>query len=499
MRDSRASAVLLWIAGAPLFCVLAIANAAGYRYGVSDLAFYLPAGLQRAGLASFPRDGALLDVQSRLTLADDVMGLAMRGGAIAGIETPAIVYALHVASLLLLFVAAVALGRAVFRSGWSVVALAAALTLRHAVARAGVNTLEGYFHPRIFAFGLGVLAVAVFLRRGIWPALVIGLLAAAVHTTTAFWFLVCLGVAGLISERRDRLPLLACGTLATGMLGYAIARGPLAGRLAPMDAAWLSVIAEKDYLFPDRWPLSGWLVPAAYVAVVAAAACVRRRAGELRPRERALLGGAAALVVIFVMLLPPMLVRSALAIQMQPSRVFWILDLFATLSVIWLLGDARGRHRTLAPAIVAVVVVLGSAARGVYLMAVRFPERSLAVLSPPDTPWEDAMRWARSTERGSHWLAHPDHAYLYGSGVRVSGRRDVFLERSKDPAIAMYDRGVAMRVQERLPLVSDFDDLSAPRVLDLARRYDLDFLITEVPLPLPLAYRNARFNIYRLR
>ncbi len=499
MKVSRASRALLLVAAAPVFCALAIANSAGYRYGVSDLAFYLPAAFQRAGLASFPRDGVLLDVQARLTLADDLLGLAIRGGSAIGVEAPAIVYAVHVVSLLVLFAGAVALGRAVFRSGWSVAALAAALTLRHAVGRAGVNTLEGYFHPRIFAFGLGVLALAIFLRRGIWPALVIGLLAASIHTTTAFWFLVCLGVAGLVSERRDRVPLLAVGIVALGMLAVAIARGPLAGRLLPMDPAWLSVIAEKDYLFPDRWPLFGWLVSAAYVAIVAAAAYVRWRAGELPPRERGLLAGGAALVAIFVVLLPPLFARSALAIQMQPSRVFWILDLFATVSVIWIWADARGRHVTRAPAILAVVLVLFSASRGVYLMTVRFPERSLGALSAPDTPWEDAMRWARSTDPGSHWLAHPDHTYLYGTGVRVSGRRDVFLERSKDPAIAMYDRDIAMRVQERLPLVGDFDALSAPHALELARRYDLDFLITETELPLPLAYRNGQFNIYRLR
>ena len=84
MKARRTRRALPLVAGAALFCLLAIANSAGYRYGVSDLAFYLPAAFERAGVASFPRDEALLDVQARLTLADEVMGVGIRGGAASG-------------------------------------------------------------------------------------------------------------------------------------------------------------------------------------------------------------------------------------------------------------------------------------------------------------------------------------------------------------------------------------------------------------------------------
>jgi hypothetical protein len=499
MKDKSAARGLLLALGAALFCVLAVGNSAGYRYGVSDLAFYLPAAFQRAEPALFPRDTALLDVQARLTLADEGIAGALGAGRAVGLGDHRTVYALHIGSLLLLFTAAVVFGRALFRSPWAVAAFVTAMTLRHAVGRTGVNTLEGYFHPRVLAFAIGLLALAAFLRRGTWPALVIGLIAAAVHTTTAFWFLVCLGVAGLVSERRERFPLLALGIVAAGMLAYAISSGPLAGRLQPMDPEWLAVIAEKDYLFPSLWPLDAWLIPAVYIAVCAYAFQARSRAGELQPRERGLFAGGAALVVIFVLLLPPMLVRSALTIQMQPSRVFWILDLLAIVSVIWIVGDLRGRHATRAPMVLTAALLLFSVSRSVYLLAVRFPERSIARAAPAESDWVDAMRYAQTTDVRSHWIAHPDHTFLYGSGVRVSGRRDVFMERSKDPAIAMYDRAIAMRVAERLRAVGDFDALTADRARELASRYDLDYLITEMPLALPVAYRNGRFQVYRLQ
>jgi len=41
--------------------------------------------------------------------------------------------------------------------------------------------------------------------------------------------------------------------------------------------------------------------------------------------------------------------------------------------------------------------------------------------------------------------------------------------------------------------------LTADRARDLARQYDLDFLVTTAELALPVAYRNDQFRIYSLR
>src|SRR6187455_1519913 len=114
------------IACAPLFCALAIANAGGYQYGVSDLATYLTAAFRSIDPRLFPRDAALLEVQTKLTLADEAIGLALRAGSGLGFSEFATVYALHVGALLLLYIAAIAFGRALFRSWWSVAAFTAA-------------------------------------------------------------------------------------------------------------------------------------------------------------------------------------------------------------------------------------------------------------------------------------------------------------------------------------------------------------------------------------
>ncbi len=109
------------------------------------------------------------------------------------------------------------------------------------------------------------------------------------------------------------------------------------------------------------------------------------------------------------------------------------------------------------------------------------------------------MAWARTTDASSHWLADPYHAALYGTSVRVAGERDVFFEELKDTAIGMYDRPVAMRTSERIAALGDFSTLTAQRARALAEQYGLDYLVTEQPIDLPVAFSSGAIRVYRLR
>ena len=60
------------------FILLATLNSAGYRYGASDQAFYVPAALKSANPSLYPRDGALIQSQAKLTIVDEVMGQLAR-------------------------------------------------------------------------------------------------------------------------------------------------------------------------------------------------------------------------------------------------------------------------------------------------------------------------------------------------------------------------------------------------------------------------------------
>ena len=70
------------LAGFVAFVLLATANGAGYRYGVSDQAAYVPAVIRAENPSAFPRDAVLIDTQGQFFVLDEV--LAAQGWDILG-------------------------------------------------------------------------------------------------------------------------------------------------------------------------------------------------------------------------------------------------------------------------------------------------------------------------------------------------------------------------------------------------------------------------------
>jgi len=472
-------------------------NSAGYRYAASDQAFYIPAIVRHLAPADFPRDAPLIDGQARMTLVDEALAAVVQA---TGVSLQWLFAILYGVTLAVLFIALVRLGRRLYRSEWTVIALTAALTLRHSIAKTGANTLEGYFHPRVLVFGFGLLGVAAFLERRDWLWIALVALGIAIHPTTAVWFGVWLAIAAWFGRPSWR-PALAgvAGTAALAVVAM-VWRGPFAGHLAPMDAEWLSAISDKDYLFPFEWPLSAWLLNLLTVPVILSCWRARRRSNVAVPGETPLVLGALGLLVLFLCWLPFDAAHIALAVELQVSRVFWLLDVFATIYVVWwLTEDAADTARRTRRAVVLAVLMVLSVARGSYSMFVEFPDRPIVDVDLKAGDWRDAMAWARTTDASSGWLADPIHAARYGSSVRAAAYRDVLLERVKDRAIAMYDRSAALRAadRERALAALSWDTPDGARAL--ARRYGLDYLIIDRALDLPLAHRSGALFIYRLR
>ncbi len=480
------------------FLLLSTLNSAGYRYGASDQAFYAPVMLEAIDPSLYPRDSDLIRAQGRLTLADNVIGPL---GRWTGVDLPLLFVGLQVLALGLLALAAISIAGVLYRTAWAAAALLAALTLRHAISKSGTNTLEGYFHPRQLSFAIGALALAAFLRGRYLVTIALVLLAGALHPTTGAWFAIWLGIAILVQEWQDRrVRRLAISALvATAVLAvWSFTIGPLAGRLVRMDSEWLATLSSKEYLFPLEWPAAAWLVNLGYVPIVGWIFVRRRRAGLLASREMALVIGCLSLAVIFLASLPFNAARVALAIQLQPARVFWMLDFLAVTYVVWVL--AEGVRPTPRRAFIAAIgLAIASIVRGGYIMLVEFPERRVVQVDVNDDDWGRAMAWARGTDVGSGWLADPSHAVRYGTSVRVAGRRDVFVEGIKDAAVGMYDRDVAIRTRDRVQEVGDFTVLEPARARAFAARYELDYLITEQTLDLPEVFRSGAIRIYRLR
>ncbi len=489
----------LWALYLLLLLVLATANAAGYRYGISDQAFYIPSILDDVQPQLYPRDAVLLRAQDRLMVSDELLAGAVR----LGVPLPGLMLAGYVVSLLGLFAAAVALGGRYYASAWGTAAFCAALTLRHRITKTGANTFEGYFHPRVAAFACGAGALAALAHGRLAVAWSLVALAGVLHPTTGAWWAAWLLVATWVVRpawRRAIHGVVAIGSLAGAWLLW---RGPLAERLVTMDGLWTGVLASKDYVFPDEWSLETWAVNLGTCLVVVAVWLLRRHRGAAAPWERGAVAGMVALVALFVASLPFIDARIALAVQLQTSRVFWLVDFFAVAGLVWVLCELRPLHaraRQLRPALVCALVVLASAGRGAYILTVERPERTIVEPALVDGAWEDVGRWAaQATPTDAHLLVDPDHDWKYGHSLRITARRDVLLEGVKDRAVAMYSRDIAVRVDDRTRALGDFATLTPERARALARRYDLDYLVTDRRLAMPEAYRNARFYVYRLQ
>lgn len=490
-----------WIGGAALaaaFVLLAILNSGGYRYAASDQAFYLPAIMRAADPSLFPRDRALLATQDHLLLLDDGIARLM---AWTGAPIERVMLVAYIVMLLAVAGAGWMFGRALFDSRWTAVALVLAMSIRHRVPKTGVNTLEHYFHPRMLAFAMGVAALALLVRRRTWPALVLAVLAGALHPTTGLWFTVAAGAGALITDRERRPWLLAAALVAGTEAAWIVWSGRIAHRLVTMDAEWLAILASKDYLFPTGWSLETWAQHVLYIVVIAATWRARCRRDAAKPGEAALVAGLAATLALFLASLPFVHARLALAVQLQVSRTFWLLDLVSIAYVAWWLVEApwrRGPWPRRARAWAAVIVAVAALARGSYVMFVEKAGNPLLLVELRDDEWKDVMRWAASQPPDLHVLADPGHAWRYGSSVRAAAGRDVYLEEVKDAAMAMYSRDMAMRVLERTRALGDFGGLTAGRARALAASHDLHVLITEATLDLPVAYRNDRFTVYEI-
>jgi hypothetical protein len=344
------------------------------------------------------------------------------------------------------------------------------------------------------------------LRARPWTALAAAAAACAVHPMTGLWFVVWIGIALFVEQPRLR-PILIIG----GALGVAGGVGLLAAGFLPvtrMDDAWLATLAGKDYLFATDWGVVPWLLNAAYPLVIGLTFLARRRRGLVRSGELGLVVGCLALVGAFLVTLPLVAAHVAVAVQLQVSRVFWMADLLTMLALVWWVAESsawapgrgtRSSTTTRRPQWAFAVLAALALGRGGYAKVVEHPERPMIALGVPADAWSDVSDYLRrATPPGTHVLADPNHAWRFGTSLRVVAARDVFLENVKDEAMSMYDRRMAQRIAERRLALGDFQRRTAPELVALGRRFALDVVVSEHDLALPEIYRNPQFRVYRL-
>lgn len=487
---------LLFAAGAAAFLVVATLNAGGYRYGASDQAFYIPAILAKLDPGLFPRDTALIGPQARYFFVDEIVASLV---GLSGWPIEAWFAIGYLLTLIVFYVGLWRLGHHLFRTPQAIWALVFAETLRHRITKTGVNTHEGYFHPRVLVFSVGVWAIAAFLRGRSGLALAIVSIAGLLHPTTAAFFVVFLLPAIWVTEPRARRVVGAAIAIALAGFAWLALAGPLRPALAPMDPEWRALLESKDYLFPLRdWGPGAWIANLGTAALAIGTLARRVVLGHATPRESGLLAGAIVLTLGFLVTLPAVAAGSAFFVQLQISRVFWILDLLGVVALLWLLIDGEIRPAPIAfrRGVVALLVTV-SVARGLWVAIVEHGDRPMVSWSLPDNDWSRVLAWATRQPIDVHLVADPGHAWRFGAPLRYAGR-DVFLEDVKDSAMAIYSRDSAARVIERRAAIPDFSVLDAESARSLAGRYELDYLITDGPMALPEVHREGAFRVYAL-
>ena len=492
--------VLLALGGLA-FCTLLTLNAGGYRYGVTDQAFYIPVVLDEITPALFPHDSDLLAAQDRFLAFDDGFAWLVER---TGISLPVAFLAAYLLTLALLYAAVVGIGRLLYRSWWTVGGSVLLMTVRHRIPDTPVNSVEGYFHPRMLAFAIGLWATALFLAgRTRLAVLVVGV-ALLAHPTTGLWFAILVVGAAVVSDPPTHKVLFAWGVAATSGVAWILAY-PLRDQLVIMDATWLEVLAIKDYLVLGEWGIVAWVSNLAIAAVTFALYGHRRALGVTSPRERGLIAGCGLLLGVFLLSAPFSYGAVALAVELQFNRVFWLIDLVGIVYLAWFLVESPLGLRWRAPVsgmrprrAVVVVVALLALTRGGYRVFVERAGQPIVQVQLADTDWNDVMRWASAQPVGTHFLAHPSHAGRYGTSVRAASGRDVYLELTKDSGMAIYSSDIAHRVARRMSDLGDFEHLTVERARVLAERYAIDFLITEQRLDLPVATEAGQLVVYAL-
>jgi hypothetical protein len=214
----------------PIFIVLATANGAGYRFGVSDEAAYVPAVMLAENPAAFPHDAPLIRTQGQFFVVDEILAAIGRS---TGASMESRFFAAYLVAMAAVWAGVLLIGSTLYRrpemsasqraGWWLTVALAAAVTLRHHIPRTSANSLEPYFHPRLLAFGIGAIAMAAFLRRRDAQAVGLVALAAICHVTTALWFAILIGTALIVIDARWRIAGLTASAIILTVLAWAAA------------------------------------------------------------------------------------------------------------------------------------------------------------------------------------------------------------------------------------------------------------------------------------
>ena len=485
-----------------LFALLATANSGGYRYGVSDQAFYVPAIALTVRPSLFPRDRVVLDAQMRAWLGDSVLG----GLAPSGRRGPA-----------------GALRRALRRhagcccsppasrsraelapTGGRSATFLVLLTLRHRIAKTGANSLEGYMHPRMLAFALGLAAFASdrtkSLRRGAGldrarccrphddGDLVRGRAGRGLHLAAA--------------ANAGRSP--HGGRRGRRSAALALTMRPASFGLTVMDDAWIAVLGGQGLSLLRRLAAVrvGRQPRVSRPARPRAPAPARSGRGSRRVRPDSIAGLTGARGDLSRLRAAH---RSPCRHGRPDAGQSHLLDSRRRRGPLRRLVDHDGARAAVAlsprRARWWASLILASALRGYYVVRVE-SDHPLVEIRPQAAGWIAAMDWLRTQPTSWHVLADPHHAWRFGSSVRVAARTRHRARAEQRLGIRdLRSRSALVGCSNESQALDRFDEFSAADVRKSSTGYGIDVFVDRAArrFEFPVLYRNDEFIIYDLR
>ena len=203
---------------------------------------------------------------------------------------------------------------------------------------------EPFLTPRLFAEGLGILALACFVRGrwgwGVWPAV----LAFGLHPLVAAAPL----LAGLLLRTWGNWRALAAlAAIGVAVLAAGLAAGipPFDRFLASMDGEWLALVVRRAPMVSwTAWQAQDWVsrTAVAFCLVATAGYLAQGNAGRLF-RCAAAVGG----IGLLASWIGTGLHSNLLLIQAQPWRMLWVTQLCSWPALAWLFAEYWQRDRTL--------------------------------------------------------------------------------------------------------------------------------------------------------
>lgn len=263
---------------------------------------------------------------------------------------------------------------------------------------------EAMLTPRLYAEGLGMLALGCFVRQrwswGLLPAAV----ALALHPLIGCAPLLAGALLLAWGNWRTLAALLLAGVaLATALVGAGIP--PFDRLLLGMDAQWLALVnARAPMMSWTAWQAQDWVsrTAVAFSLVLAAGWLAQGVAARLF-RCAAVLGA----LGLLASWLGTGLANNLLLLQAQPWRLLWVTQLCSWLALAWLLAACWERERLLRALLTA--LCLAALTRNTVGGALAVPAAGLLCYLAPRPPlpwpaWGNAAALASLAGLSGAWL-----------------------------------------------------------------------------------------------